>query len=57
MSEVTSAYGAVERPLLAVFVVIVDVDLEVGGRLEALTADVTGMRLLPSMLLLVVVHL
>lgn len=54
MSEVAPTYSAVERPLLAVFAVVVDVDLEVGGGLEAPVADVTDVRpLCPSVLLLV----
>lgn len=53
MSKAAPTDGAVERPLLTVFAVVVDMELEVGGRLEGLVADMTGMRLLPSVLLLV----
>lgn len=57
MSEVAPTYSAVERLLLTVFAVVVDVDLEVGGGPEALVADVTDVRPLPSVLLLVAAQL
>lgn len=57
MSEAAPTYGAVERPFVTVFGVIVDVDLEVGEGLEALVADVTDVRPLPCVFCLVVFQL